>query len=1038
MAPKTDVRAAMRATKARLDQSTKATSQNTPVRRAHVRLTKRTPTVDDVMETTTSISKVSKTEKTEKTEKKVAIPSPIDDLSDCDAEGDSLVEVKEIYQPIEQLQAEYVDTKPKWRFLQDAGIGYIPEYFSLKNSVSKKTGKVIKGALRAWEENGCNGFIFRLEGRLSDKIENRYIVIDNLSMATKLIRAPLGKGALTDTMRDVCMHEIIVTDDYKIRPEGESRIWHSKIVIDLDISGDAALNFGSDDFFTDFEAACEDTMTGVWDQWDNKNIAVYESNAVDGTKYSYHIVLNGCYVANHEEAKHHVQRIWSHERMKDHPTPDYGMYKPNHCIRCLNYSKLGEGRPKIVSEHYNRYKKAKGFLSLVTDPSATKFLAPQLEVTRKQSSMEDPTDDVIKAIEILKKHPNEFTEFEYDRISNGFIRLKCIGDRVTMCPICDRIHDSVIPFLMITKAGAVRLGCYQKSGGSIEIGRVRGSSHRETSNEITVEMIKEWQAQDEALAPVPEGYNSSDRWYNTNYRKRYVNKVVGVKEDLGEVERLMCRDLMRVVHIYYNTIFTKCYPGGDVKHLESSTTMFKSTSANETIQFPEVKQRNEKGKIVEDVVYKVVSIYFPLFDVRYKSLFIMDRHSWIPDIPGYDRPYRPFSKVGLISGTDFRVANMSSFPTGLSYLGENVDYECIQKTLWHAKNVICDGNLEHYNFLMWTMAHPLQTGLRSNVFTICLGKPGAGKSMFFGEFVKKIYGRELSHCGEDGTIDDNFNSQLIGKRVLYFDDLAMLNAQRMKKFKQICTHDTLRVRGMHVAEANVDNHINVFVCYNKMSDVKIDPEDGSARRVFAPRIRKMMPPKYFDELIREVKSPNWASTFFTYLLNLDIPRHKIPGNAIPSTDALREAMTVGGDPHICFIMNLAAGSIAIKQEYIVRVNRDKSYAITTASLYEMYVDMPVADERRTPKLDMGMFTKSIRGCTVYNELFLNGGDNRLGITPVVGDHTLPRSRVHFIPPTSEVRIIISDTDNALDSIPFSVWMDPEERTKAIAAMNESS
>lgn len=123
------------------------------------------------------------------------------------------------------------------------------------------------------------------------------------------------------------------------------------------------------------------------------------------------------------------------------------------------------------------------------------------------------------------------------------------------------------------------------------------------------------------------------------------------------------------------------------------------------------------------------------------------------------------------------------------------------KFLGHVKENVCDGNEDHYTYLVGWMANTIQNpGQPGRVAVVLRGREGVGKSVFAATF-GRLLGRHFLQVSNPLHLVGNFNSHLADCVVLFADEaLYAGNKKHEGILKTIVTEDVIPIerKGMDV------------------------------------------------------------------------------------------------------------------------------------------------------------------------------------------------------------------------------------------------
>lgn len=204
--------------------------------------------------------------------------------------------------------------------------------------------------------------------------------------------------------------------------------------------------------------------------------------------------------------------------------------------------------------------------------------------------------------------------------------------------------------------------------------------------------------------------------------------------------------------------------------------------------------------------------------------------------------------------------------------------------LAHLRDVICAGNLEHYEYLLDWMAYCVQfPGKPAEVAVVMRGGKGAGKGTVVQMF-ERIFGkRNYAHLSRSEELV-KWNSLVSGKVVVFADEAFFAgDKENTGALKRIITEPTITVSRKHLDSTEEPNCIHLFMATNE--DWAI-PAGIGERRFFALRVRdeQAQDPNYFTPLYDEMN--NGGVEAFLHLLRAR-PVTVARIRAVPKTEELR-------------------------------------------------------------------------------------------------------------------------------------------------------
>jgi hypothetical protein len=221
---------------------------------------------------------------------------------------------------------------------------------------------------------------------------------------------------------------------------------------------------------------------------------------------------------------------------------------------------------------------------------------------------------------------------------------------------------------------------------------------------------------------------------------------------------------------------------------------------------------------------------------------------------------------------------------GFSCVPQAGDCSCY---LDHLKNIICNGNAEHYDYTIKWMARAVQhPGERGHVALVWRGDKGPGKNIAADAF-GKLFGPHFMTITNAEHLVGRFNAHLRGKCVLVANEAFYAgNKQHEATLKGLITDVTLPIEQKFVdAETDV-NLLHLIVLSNNEWVV---PATEKERRFFmldvsGARIGDLA---YFKALAHELSHGGQEALLY-HLLHLDLA--DFDARDVPHTEALHSQM----------------------------------------------------------------------------------------------------------------------------------------------------
>jgi hypothetical protein len=203
----------------------------------------------------------------------------------------------------------------------------------------------------------------------------------------------------------------------------------------------------------------------------------------------------------------------------------------------------------------------------------------------------------------------------------------------------------------------------------------------------------------------------------------------------------------------------------------------------------------------------------------------------------------------------------------------------------HIHDNICQGNEEHYKYVVGWMARAVQNPDEPGSSAIVLrGRQGTGKS-FFAKTFGRIWGRHFLQVSNPKHLMGNFNAHLQDCVVLFGDEaFAAGRKDHENTLKALITEETLQIEKKGVDTIVAPNYTHIILASNSEWVVPADVDD---RRFFVLDVSssKKQNTKYFGAIHDQMESGGYEALLH-FLLHHDLKEFK--PYTIPQTRALQE------------------------------------------------------------------------------------------------------------------------------------------------------
>lgn len=197
-----------------------------------------------------------------------------------------------------------------------------------------------------------------------------------------------------------------------------------------------------------------------------------------------------------------------------------------------------------------------------------------------------------------------------------------------------------------------------------------------------------------------------------------------------------------------------------------------------------------------------------------------------------------------------------------------------------------------YEWMVKWLAYPLQNiGAKMRTAMLVHGRnQGAGKSLFFGDVQREIYGMEYGAVVGQHQLDGNYTEWRSKKLYCVFEEIFS-NATKyshMGTVKHMITGTTQRIEKKFVSGWEEDNHMNVVFLSNENQPLPVEPNDRRLLVIWPER-------KLLQEITDRVKDAianGGIEAWYRYLLDQDLTGFT-EFTEPPMTDAKRRLIDYG-------------------------------------------------------------------------------------------------------------------------------------------------
>jgi hypothetical protein len=247
--------------------------------------------------------------------------------------------------------------------------------------------------------------------------------------------------------------------------------------------------------------------------------------------------------------------------------------------------------------------------------------------------------------------------------------------------------------------------------------------------------------------------------------------------------------------------------------------------------------------------------------------------------------------------------------------------------LAHARENICAGNTEYFDYLIGWMATLVQNpGAPGHVAVVLRGPRGVGKGAFVSHF-GHLLGRHYLQVSQASHMVGNFNAHLRNCVLLFADEAFYAGDKRHESvLKALVTEQTIAIEEKGVDVEAAPNFVHLILASNEEWVVPAGPFE---RRFFVLNVatERMQDLAYFKELDRRMKAGGY-SALLQYLQRYDLTAFEV--RAVPKTTALAEQQALTLPPvEQVFLDCLREGTIPyhakVEGSYLVSTEQMAAY-----------------------------------------------------------------------------------------------------------------
>lgn len=213
--------------------------------------------------------------------------------------------------------------------------------------------------------------------------------------------------------------------------------------------------------------------------------------------------------------------------------------------------------------------------------------------------------------------------------------------------------------------------------------------------------------------------------------------------------------------------------------------------------------------------------------------------------------------------------------------------------LEHTKKNICNGNEEHFQFLIKWMARCVQQPDCTGEIAIVLrGEMGTGKGVFAKQF-GSLFGRHFLQISDPKHLVGSFNSHLRDCILIFADEAFWAGDKKHESIlKSLVTEENLTIEAKGIDLISSPNYTHIIMASNSNWVV---PAGSNERRFLVLDVGedKMQNKPYFAA-IKEEMDNGGREALLHYLLSHDITQFEV--REVPKTEALQDQKLLSMNP----------------------------------------------------------------------------------------------------------------------------------------------
>lgn len=262
-------------------------------------------------------------------------------------------------------------------------------------------------------------------------------------------------------------------------------------------------------------------------------------------------------------------------------------------------------------------------------------------------------------------------------------------------------------------------------------------------------------------------------------------------------------------------------------------------------------------------------------------------------------------------------------------------------------DVICDGNLADYNYLISFLAHALQMPQeKPGVMPILIGGQGTGKGTLL-RLISKIWGRTALQVADVDQVIGRFNAAIERNFIILMDEALFKGDNKsLERLKSMITEPVIGIEQKMQPSRTITSVHRFIAVTNHEKFARVDRDD---RRFVFFRVSdcRQGDHAYFERLHAEIEAGAAVSAFAHHLQQLDLSRFNVRIRPKTTEHANQKIQSLEGFDRFWFEA-LYTGSLQGGRQIIGKEEWLAGDFISTVDLLEHYKTFNKNSERYAP------------------------------------------------------------------------------------------